>query len=85
MPIANIDCGITQKLWVSWQDNKLHLPWLSQYNDGQFGKPHAGQDIRFNFAQLVAHAAKSCNLRAGAIIGSGVRCPISKVLNTVAR
>ncbi|MFT4993755.1 MAG: fumarylacetoacetate (FAA) hydrolase [Paraglaciecola sp.] len=59
------------ELGDAWQDNKLHLPFLSQYNGQLFGKPEAGEDMTFNFAQLVAHAAKSRNLGAGAIIGSG--------------
>ena len=59
------------ELGDAWQDNKVHLPLLSQYNGQLFGKPEAGQDMTFNFAQLVAHAAKSRNLGAGAIIGSG--------------
>jgi fumarylacetoacetate (FAA) hydrolase len=36
-----------------------------------FGKPNAGEDMTFNFAQLVAHAAATRELGAGAIIGSG--------------
>ena len=59
------------ELGESWQDNKVHLPLLSDYNSQPFGKPQAGQDMTFSFAQLIAHAAKSRNLGAGAIIGSG--------------
>lgn len=59
------------ELGESWQDSKLHLPLISDYNGQPFGKPEAGQDMTFNFAQLIAHAAKSRNLGAGAIIGSG--------------
>ena len=54
-----------------WQDSKLHLPLLSEYNGKAFGKPQAGEDMTFNFAQLIAHAAKTRNLGAGAVIGSG--------------
>ena len=32
---------------------------------------HAGKDLNFDFAQLIAHAAKTRELRAGTIIGSG--------------
>lgn len=59
------------ELGDAWQDSKVHLPLLSEYNGKPFGKPQAGEDMTFNFAQLVAHAAKSRNLGAGAIIGSG--------------
>lgn len=54
-----------------WQHNKVHLPLISYYNGELFGKPNAGQDMTFDFAQLIAHAAKSRNLSSGTIIGSG--------------
>lgn len=54
-----------------WQDGRVHLPLLSTYNGKLFGKPNAGTDMTFDFGQLVAHAAKTRNLGAGAIIGSG--------------
>ncbi|NMH59576.1 fumarylacetoacetate hydrolase family protein [Alteromonas ponticola] len=55
----------------NWKDSKVHLPLLSTYNGELFGKPEAGEDMTFDFGQLIAHAAKSRNLGAGAIIGSG--------------
>ena len=36
-----------------------------------FGKPEAGVDMTFDFGQLVAHVAKTRELEAGSIIGSG--------------
>jgi fumarylacetoacetate (FAA) hydrolase len=59
------------ELGDAWRDNKLHLPLLSQLNGEAFGKPEAGIDMTFDFAQLIAHAAKSRPLVAGTIIGSG--------------
>ncbi len=59
------------ELGDAWRDNKLHLPLLSQFNSDAFGKPEAGVDMTFDFAQLIAHAAKSRPLVAGTIIGSG--------------
>ncbi len=59
------------ELGAHWQDAKLHLPLLSQLNGKAFGKPNAGVDMTFDFGQLVAHAAKTRNLGAGAVIGSG--------------
>ena len=59
------------ELGDAWQGNKVHLPLRSTYNGALFGKPEAGDDMTFDFAKLVAHAAKSRNLGAGAIIGSG--------------
>lgn len=59
------------ELGSHWQDAKLHLPLVSHLNGKLFGKPNAGVDMTFDFGQLVAHAAKTRNLGAGAIIGSG--------------
>ncbi|MCB5225727.1 fumarylacetoacetate hydrolase family protein [Alishewanella sp. 16-MA] len=59
------------ELGQHWQAGRLHLPLLSTYNGEAFGKPNAGIDMTFNFGQLIAHAAATRNLGAGAIIGSG--------------
>jgi fumarylacetoacetate (FAA) hydrolase len=59
------------ELGDKWSDGRVHLPLLSTYNGKPFGKPNAGIDMTFEFGQLVAHAAKTRNLKAGAIIGSG--------------
>ncbi|WP_348732766.1 fumarylacetoacetate hydrolase family protein [Rheinheimera texasensis] len=60
-----------EELGSHWQEAKLHLPLVSHLNGKLFGKPNAGVDMTFDFGQLVAHAAKTRNLGAGAIIGSG--------------
>jgi len=59
------------ELGAHWADTKLHLPLLVDLNKQPFGKPNAGEDMTFNFAQLVAHAAHTRELAAGTIIGSG--------------
>lgn len=59
------------ELGQHWHDAKLHLPLVSHLNGKLFGKPNAGVDMTFDFGQLVAHAAKTRNLGAGAVIGSG--------------
>jgi fumarylacetoacetate (FAA) hydrolase len=59
------------ELGDAWQDCKVHLPLLSWLNGKLFGAPEAGHDMQFNFAQLVAHAAKTRPLAAGTIVGSG--------------
>lgn len=59
------------ELGDNWRDGRVHLPLLSTYNGKLFGKPNAGVDMTFDFGQLVAHAAKTRNLGAGAVIGSG--------------
>ncbi len=59
------------ELGTAWQDSKVHLPLLTHINGQWFGAPEAGVDMQFNFAQLVAHAAKTRPLGAGTIVGSG--------------
>ena len=59
------------ELGDAWRDSKLHLPLLVTLNDQPFGRPNAGEDMTFSFAQLIAHAAKTRELGAGTIIGSG--------------
>ncbi|MEM9102594.1 MAG: fumarylacetoacetate hydrolase family protein [Pseudomonadota bacterium] len=59
------------ELGEAWDGEKIHLPLVSHINDHLLGKPNAGIDMTFSFPQLVAHAAKSRPLSAGAIIGSG--------------
>lgn len=59
------------ELGDAWRGNKVHLPLLTHVNNAWFGAPEAGVDMQFDFAQLIAHAAKTRPLGAGAIIGSG--------------
>ncbi|WP_299472200.1 fumarylacetoacetate hydrolase family protein [uncultured Roseibium sp.] len=59
------------ELGDAWKDGKLHLPLQVDLNGAPFGRAEAGVDMTFDFGQLIAHAAKSRDLGAGAIIGSG--------------
>ena len=59
------------ELGDAWRDNKVHLPMLTHVNGKWFGAPEAGVDMQFDFAQLVAHVAKTRPLSAGTIVGSG--------------
>ena len=59
------------ELGDKWQNSTLSLPLHSTLNGAFFGKPEAGVDMQFNFAQLLAHAAKTRPLTAGTIVGSG--------------
>jgi len=61
----------TDELGDAWDGRKLHLPLLSWLNDEPFGRPNAGEDMTFDFARLLAHAAKTRPLGAGTIVGSG--------------
>ncbi len=59
------------ELGDSWDGSRIHLPLISVLNGETVGTPNAGQDMVFDFAQLIAHAAKSRSLMAGTVIGSG--------------
>jgi len=59
------------ELGDAWQDSKVHLALTTHINGEWFGAPEAGVDMQFDFAQLVAHAAKTRPLSAGTIVGSG--------------
>ncbi len=59
------------ELGAAWDGRKASLPLLSQLNGALFGRPEAGEDMTFDFPQLIAHAAKTRALAAGSIVGSG--------------
>jgi len=59
------------ELGDAWQESKLRLPLQVTLNGEPFGRPNAGDDMTFSFAQLIAHAARTRELVAGSIIGSG--------------
>lgn len=59
------------ELGAAWRDGKVHRPLVSTLNGSLFGRPEAGVDMTFSFPRLVAHAAKTRELRAGTIVGSG--------------
>ncbi|WP_375282676.1 fumarylacetoacetate hydrolase family protein [Sphingobium yanoikuyae] len=58
------------ELGEAWQDGRVHLPLEVRVNDVWFGNPH-GSEMAFGFHELVAHAARTRDLVAGTIIGSG--------------
>ncbi len=59
------------ELGAYWQQGKLHRRLITHIDGELFGQPDAGSDMQFDFAQLIAHAAKTRNLLAGTIVGSG--------------
>ena len=64
--------AVTQdELGDAWDSGKLHLPLHVDLNGKPFGRANAGIDMTFDFATLIAHAAKTRPLDAGTIIGSG--------------
>lgn len=58
------------ELGQHWKDGRVHLPLSSEINGKFFGNPDAG-DMWFSFYQLIEHAAKTRELQAGTILGSG--------------
>ena len=59
------------ELGNDWRDARVHLPLVTHINGVWFGAPEAGVDMHFNFARLIAHAARTRPLSAGTIVGSG--------------
>ncbi|MHB8446974.1 MAG: fumarylacetoacetate hydrolase family protein [Rudaea sp.] len=59
------------ELGQAWRDCKVHLPMRTWINGKWFGEADCGVDMQFDFAQLVAHAARTRPLCAGTIVGSG--------------
>ncbi|MEY4563567.1 MAG: hypothetical protein RLZZ618_2844 [Pseudomonadota bacterium] len=59
------------ELGVAWKNGRVHLPLQSTWNGKRVGLCDAGPEMTFHFGQLIAHLAKTRNVRAGSIIGSG--------------
>lgn len=58
------------ELGSAWKDGRIQLPLNVTLNGEFFGKANA-KEMHFHFGELIAHAAKTRNLTAGTIIGSG--------------
>ena len=59
------------ELGEAWRGSVLHRVMQVDLNGAPLGRAEAGIDATFSLAKLVSHAARSRNLSAGAIIGSG--------------
>jgi fumarylacetoacetate (FAA) hydrolase len=59
------------ELGAHWHEGRVHRPMIVHWNGNKVGQPDAGTDMVFHFGQLIAHAAKTRNLRTGSIVGSG--------------
>jgi fumarylacetoacetate (FAA) hydrolase len=59
------------ELGAAWADGRLHGAVTVDLNDAPFGRADAGVDMTFGFGELIAHAAKTRDLTAGSIVGSG--------------
>jgi fumarylacetoacetate (FAA) hydrolase len=58
------------ELGEAWRDGRVRLPIRVYWNGNEFGHPDCSA-MGFSFEQLIEHAARTRNLSAGTIIGSG--------------
>jgi fumarylacetoacetate (FAA) hydrolase len=59
------------ELGEAWDGGRVHLTLQSAWNGRKVGHCDAGPEMTFHFGQLIAHVAKTRNVRAGSIVGSG--------------
>ena len=59
------------ELGEAWDGRRMHGNVRAWVNGELLGEPDCGQDMQFDFARLIAHAARTRPLPAGTIIGSG--------------
>ena len=59
------------ELGEAWEGGRVHLTLQSSWNGRKVGLCEAGPEMTFHFGQLIAHVAKTRNVRAGSIVGSG--------------
>ncbi len=59
------------ELGDAWDGCKVTLPIIVHINGTLFGQPEAGEDLAFDFPQLIAHCARSRRLGAGTIVSAG--------------
>jgi len=59
------------ELGEAWKDGRVHRRLECQVRGRWFGHPDAGTDASFGLHELIAHAAKTRELRAGTLVGTG--------------
>jgi len=59
------------ELGGAWKDGCVHLPLACHVNGRELGHPDAGVDAAFGLFELIAHAAKTRELAAGTLVGTG--------------
>ena len=70
-PCAVAPFAVTpDELGPGWRDCRVALDLVIEWNGREFGRANGG-DMDFGFDELVAHAARTRDLVAGTIIGSG--------------
>jgi len=63
--------AVTPDALIGWAEGKLTGILEVDLNGVPFGRVRSGDDMTFDFGELIAHAAKTRHLVAGTIIGSG--------------
>jgi fumarylacetoacetate (FAA) hydrolase len=61
----------TDELGDAWRDGRVHFELECQVNGKRLGHPNAGRDATFGLFDLIAHAAKTRELAAGTLVGTG--------------
>ncbi|HEX3062860.1 MAG TPA: fumarylacetoacetate hydrolase family protein [Usitatibacter sp.] len=59
------------ELGGAWRDGRVHLELLCDVNGKRLGHPNAGKDATFGLFDLISHAAKTRELAAGTLVGTG--------------
>lgn len=70
-PSACSPVAVTPDELPGWDGRKLRGTLCLDLNDAPFGRVATGEDMIFDFGELIAHAAKTRPLPSGAVIGSG--------------
>lgn len=59
------------ELGAAWDNGKIHLRLVCHVRGKWFGNPNAGDDAQFSLFDLISHAAKTRELKAGTLVGTG--------------
>jgi len=59
------------ELGPAWRGGRVHLKVATQVNGQRLGDVEGGAGMHFHFGQLLAHLARTRNVRAGAVVGGG--------------
>ncbi|MEJ6404417.1 fumarylacetoacetate hydrolase family protein [Yoonia sp. 2307UL14-13] len=70
-PSAFAPMAIRAEDWPGWDGRKLTGTVCVDLNGQPFGRTRSEDEMTFDFAELIAHAAKTRYLEPGTIIGSG--------------
>ena len=59
------------ELGSAWRGGRVRLPVTTSINGQRLGQVAGGAGMHFHFGQLLAHLARTRNVRAGCIVGGG--------------